>query len=324
MKDYLKVEHLKKYYLIDKRKKLHQEARYLKAVDDVSFSIEQGTIFGIVGESGSGKSTIGRCILGLEKINDGKILFGGMDLGAADRKKWPVSIREDLQMVFQNPFASFNPKQSIEKNFEEIRRVNRKNKAEFEKRLQNILKTVNMESEILKHYPTELSGGQLQRLAIVRALLLQPKIIVADEAVSALDVSVQAQIINLFLNLKEKLNLTILFISHDLTLVEHVCDMVGVLYLGRMVEIGPAEEIYNHPKHPYTKSLIMSKPKSHPLEEKKAVRFSGEAPNAMEHGNGCSFAPQCPYATDNCRFKVPKLAAVNENHMVACYHESNS
>ena len=314
------VKNIKKYFRLDKGRIIRANARYLHAVDFVSFNIRKGEIFGIIGESGSGKSTIGRCILRLLDIDSGEVYFDGKkisDLGPRELKAY----RKDMQMVFQNPLASFNPKMTIGQTYREIAKVYKIPKQESEKRIHELIEYINLTDDVLTRLPKELSGGQLQRLAIARALLVEPKFILADEPVSALDVSVQAQILNLMIDLKKEKGQTILFISHDLTVVRHVCDKVAVVYLGTIVEMGPTAEVYKNVAHPYTQALIDAKPKEHPLEYKAHMLLEGEISSAVNVKEGCRFRERCSRFKEGlCSERTPKLKKIGPDHYVACHY----
>lgn len=315
-----KVRGLKKYYPVGKKKiNGRMQEVVLKAVDNVSFDIFQGESLGVVGESGSGKSTLGRCILDLVKPTGGEVLFKSKTLDKMTSAALKA-LRRDMQMVFQNPSSSFNPKMTIGKALMNVARFDGMSKEEAKGRLYELLNYVNLDKSALSRRSDELSGGQLQRLAIVRALIPSPSFILADEAVSALDVSVQAQILNLLYDMKIKFGLTLLFISHELTVVEHICNRVLVMYLGSMVEIGDTDELFQHTMHPYTKALIASKPKMLPEEEKTSVPLEGEIPSAMDVPPGCRFFSRCPQAiAGRCDAEQPPLYQVSQRHWVACY-----
>ena len=316
------VKHLKKYFDIGTDKK--GKRRYVHAVEDASFEISKGEIFGLVGESGSGKSTLGRCMIDLIEPDEGTILFNGknvMDMKGRQLKKQ----KEQMQMVFQNPMASFNPKMTLKQSLVEVCHVRGMNNKETEGRLLELMEYVNLPMDTLNRLPTQLSGGQLQRLAIVRSLVNSPQFIVADEPVSALDVSVQGQILNVLLDLNEQMKLTMLFISHELTVVRHMCDRVAVMYLGVIVELAPTKELFDIMQHPYTKSLIMAKPKEHPLEQKEDYVLEGDIPDAVNVPKGCRFANRCPRCKDGlCNELSPELREVAEGHFVACHNPLES
>nr|WP_296263347.1 ABC transporter ATP-binding protein [uncultured Merdimonas sp.] len=314
----VRVEHLKKYFDV-RGNSLIGKKKIVKAVDDVSFTIHKGEILGVVGESGCGKSTLGRCVLRLMNITDGNIYFKGDDISRL-REKDLKKYREKMQMVFQNPYSSFNPTMSIRQSFFEIGKVFHLGTEETEKRCKDLMENIRLPEDLINRHPNELSGGQLQRLAIARALLLKPDFIMADEAVSALDVSVQAQILNLLLELRKSLGLTMMFISHELTVVEHVCDEILVMYLGTVVEKASAEELFQNILHPYTQALISAKPKEHPAMETHRIILEGEAKSAMDAGTGCKFAPRCRFfQKGKCDVEMPELREVSSGHFVACH-----
>ncbi|MDC7125337.1 MAG: ABC transporter ATP-binding protein [Spirochaetales bacterium] len=311
-KKILDVKHLKKYYPVSKKSFLH-------AVDDVSFSIFQGEIFGIVGESGSGKSTIGRSILNLIAIDKGEIYWDGTRIDSLDAKGM-LEFRKKMQMVFQNPLASFNPKQYIGSAFSELCKFYKISRHEMNEKIIKLLELINLPADVLTRMPSQLSGGQLQRLSIARSLLLEPDFIVADEPVSALDVSVQAQILNLILDLRDKMGLTILFISHDLNVVERICDRVAVMYLGVIVEMAKKEQLFSHTMHPYTHALIEVNPIEHPSLRKDREIIAGDIPSAVDVGEGCRFAGRCQYCKKGlCDCVTPELIEVESGHWVACH-----
>ncbi|MFV0466104.1 MAG: ABC transporter ATP-binding protein [Lachnospiraceae bacterium] len=320
----LSVKGLKKYYKVG-RKRVNGKVVHLdlKAVDDLSFDIYRGETLGIVGESGSGKSTLGRCVLKLIDSTAGSVSFEEKDLekiSSADLKK----LRRHMQMVFQNPASSFNAKMTIGKALRNVARFYGMSAKQAEEKILELLGYVNLDPSVLSHRSDELSGGQLQRLAIVRALLPEPSFILADEAVSALDVSVQAQILNVLEDMKSRFGLTMMFISHELTIVEHICDRVMVLYLGSMVEIGSTDELFNHTLHPYTQALIASKPRRTPDEQKNNIPLEGEIPSAIDIPAGCRFFSRCPKSINGiCNVKMPILCEVSKGHWVACHLVGN-
>lgn len=321
---FISVRHVKKYFCLDNYKLAKSKIRYVHAVDDVSFDIEKGEIFGIIGESGSGKSTVGRCVLRLIDVDSGDIFFDGQNITRLNKRE-QKKLRPRMQMVFQNPLASFNPKKTIRFSLEESARVNKIDESVYKQRLSKLIKYVALSEDLLSRYPKDLSGGQLQRLAIARALMLNPDFILADEPVSALDVSVQAQILNLMLDLKNDYNQTILFISHDLNVVKHICDKVAVIYLGAVMEMGPVDEVYSNVMHPYTEALIAAKPKEHPLQQKEYILLDGDIPNAIDIKEGCRFANRCRYFKEGlCDNRTPKLKDMGNGHYVACHFPINS
>ena len=308
----IQAEHLKKYFPM-------RSKRVLKAVDDVSLSIQRGEILGVVGESGCGKSTLGRALMGLTSATEGRVLFQGADISGLSRGAMKP-YRARMQMVFQNPFASFNPKQRLGRALMEVGRVHGMSAAQTEARIEELMDLIRLSAEMLERSPSELSGGQLQRLAIARALMLNPDFIVADEPVSALDVSVQAQILNLIMDLRARLSMTMLFISHEMTVVEHICDRVAVMYLGRIVETAPTDELFGRLTHPYAQALISAIPVADPERKSARIVLEGDIPSAIDLPEGCSFASRCPRRTDECLKRRPELVDIGRDHYVACYH----
>ena len=320
----LNVSHLSKTFPIKRniaeiaRKK---EQKYVRAVEDVTFSIRKGETLGLVGESGCGKSTLSKTLIRLYKPDDGKIMFDqygdlAMKEGAALTKA-----RRDIQMVYQDPYSSLNPKMTIRQMFYEILSVHHIcPKEEFEKKTIEILDMVGMPSYALDRYPSAFSGGQRQRIGIARALILNPALLIADEPVSALDMSIQAQIINLLMDLKAKLNLTMLFISHDLRVVQYLSDRVMVMYLGRVVEMGSAEELFQHPAHPYTQILIQAAPVIDTKHKEREYEIRGETPSPIDIPKGCAFHPRCPFATEKCRTAEPVMTEDANGRMVKCHY----
>ena len=312
----VRVENLKKHYHLGGS---GSKAKYLHAVDGVSLNIEKGTIFGVVGESGCGKSTLGRCLLRLTHITEGNIYFEGNDITHLNSHELRP-YRRQMQMVFQNPFSSFNPKLSIGTSLREVGHVYHLPKSETDKRINHLLEIIRLPDDVMRRHPHELSGGQLQRLAIARTLVLSPSFIVADEPVSALDVSVQAQILNLISDLREDLGLTMMFISHELTVVEHLCDVVAVMYLGTVVETASTAEIFKNTLHPYTQALISAKPRENPDEKTNRIMLEGDVPSAIDIPNGCRFASRCQnFIAGKCDVTAPELREVEPGHFVACH-----
>jgi len=313
----IRAEHLVKEFPIAS-KKLGEPKKVLHAVSDVSISVPKGSIFGIVGESGCGKSTLGRSLLRLETITGGKVYFQGQDITDLSGKDL-LPLRRNMQMIFQNPYASFNPKQKIGSALREVAKVHKMPADQAEEKIRNLLHEINLPEDTLHRIPSEMSGGQLQRLAIARALLLDPAFIVADEPVSALDVSVQAQILNLMMDLREKFSLTMLFISHEMTVVRHLCDQVAVMYLGTVVEQAESEELFNNLLHPYTQTLMSAIPTLDPEHKKQRIVLQGDLPSAIDVPPGCPFADRCPKCQPQCRESRPQLKDVGNNHLVACH-----
>ncbi len=313
----LQVKQLKKHYPI--KKGLFKPKASVKAVDDVSFSITRGETFGIVGESGCGKSTTGRTILRLHEPTSGQILFDGIDISELPYKEMR-KIRRRLQMVFQDPYASLNPKKTIKQILMEPLRVHGLyTQEERYQKVVEIIETVGLHESHLDCYPHEFSGGQRQRIGIAKAVILQPDLIIADEPVSALDVSIQSQVINLLLKLQKEFKLTYIFISHDLSVVKHISDRVAVMYLGKIVELGKTEDLYENPLHPYTKALLSAEPIRHPDEKRERIILQGDLPSPVNPPNGCTFHPRCNSCMEICRTVSPSLITLENGQSVACH-----
>ncbi len=315
----LSVRDLKKYFAV-KGGLLAREVDRVHAVDGVSLDIAAGETLALVGESGCGKSTTGRCILRLIEPNSGEIWFQGRDVtglhGEALR-----SLRRDMQIIFQDPFASLNPRHTVRGIIGEALVIHglAKSRRELDERVVHLLATVGLQADHMQRFPHEFSGGQRQRIGIARALAVEPKLIVCDEPVSALDVSIQAQVINLLEDLQEKLSLTYLFIAHDLSVVEHISDRVAVMYLGRVVEIAPARELYDNPRHPYTEALLSAVPIPDPKVKRERIVLQGDVPNPIRPPSGCHFRTRCPLAEARCASEVPELRQGKAGHWVACH-----
>ena len=307
----LEVKHLKKYFDTP-RGKLH-------AVDDVSFSIEKGKTLGVVGESGCGKSTTGRCILRLIEPTSGEVIFNGQDITKLHPRDMKA-LRKDMQIIFQDPYASLDPRKTISQIISEPIIINKilTNKQDVEERVHELMDTVGLAQRLVNTYPHELDGGRRQRIGIARALAMNPKFIVCDEPVSALDVSIQAQILNLLQDLQEKMELTFMFITHDLSVVNHFSDDIAVMYLGQLVEKAPAEELFAHPLHPYTKALFSAIPIPDPDDQSERIIIKGEITSPINLPDACHFAPRCQYCEENCHHGNPALVEVRPNHFVAC------
>jgi len=290
---------------------------YVHALNNVSIDLYRSEILGIAGESGCGKTTLGRCIVQLEKPTSGEIIFNSVNLLQADKNALK-KFRTQAQIIFQNPYASLNPKMTIYETLKEPLTINKYDSKLISSRIEEIIDMVGMQKSDLKRYPHEFSGGQRQRIAIARTLVLKPDFIIADEPVSALDVSIQAQIINLLLQLKEKLNLTIIFISHDLSVIRHISDRVAIMYLGEIVEIGTTEEIYNSPKHPYTKALLDAIPTIE-NKHKNLNLIKDDIPSPTNLPFGCKFGARCPYVTDICLAGGIKNKLFSSTHYSKCY-----
>ena len=309
----VKADHVKVYFKGKKR------GQTVKAVDDVSFEIMKGETFGVVGESGCGKSTLGRTLIRLQQPTDGHIYLNGTDIAGLKCAQLK-EMRKEAQIIFQDPSACLNPRRTIKQILMEPFEIhNLKGKIDVDAKIMELLQLVGLDSYHLSRYPHELSGGQKQRIGIARALALEPQIIICDEAVSALDVSVQAQVLNLLQELKEKLGLTYFFISHNLNVVYQVSDRVGVMYLGKMVEIANYDQLYEKRYHPYTEALLSAIPQVDQEEQKERIHLEGEVPSPYDPPSGCHFHTRCPKACDKCRQTVPELKEVAPGHYVACH-----
>ena len=314
----LDVQHLKTYFPI-KGGVVRKTVGYVHAVEDVSFQIHEQETFGLVGESGCGKSTTGRSILRLIEPTGGAITFDGVDLHNLDKESLRRK-RRDMQLVFQDPYSSLNPRMTVHRLLEEPLRTHFSlSQKELDEQVLWISGAVGLSPEQLERYPHQFSGGQRQRISIARALITKPRFVVADEPVSALDVSIQAQILNLLMELQQELKLSYLFISHDLNVVRHISNRVGIMYLGRMVEQGETEEVYRHPAHPYTQALLSAIPKRDPAEEKVRIHLDGDVPNPADPPKGCPFHDRCPRCMEVCRQTLPADRQVSPGHFAACH-----
>lgn len=314
----LKVDHLKQYFPV-KSESIFKPKAFVKAVDDISFHLYEGETLSIVGESGCGKSTTGRAILRLDEPTDGNVYYSGKDILSLNNKEMR-KLRGDLQVIFQDPFASLNPRQTVKHILNEAMAI--QNVVEKPKRMERMLELlgyVGLPQEALDRYPHEFSGGQRQRIGIARALAVDPKLIICDEAVSALDVSIQAQILNLLKKLQNQFQLTFLFISHDLSVVRHISDRVMVMYLGKIVEIADKKDLFDSPLHPYTKALLSSIPVPNPVLKRERVILKGDVPSPIDPPSGCRFHTRCPFATEKCKLEEPALRELTENHFVSCH-----
>ena len=316
----LETKDLSKYFTA-KKGLLNRNPSVVKAVDHVSLSVRKGETLGLVGESGCGKSTLGRTILRLIPATEGQVMYNGEDILTYDKKKmWEM--RRKLQIIFQDPYSSLNPRMTVGDIIGEGIDIHKLYTGkERQEKIYELLELVGLNREHALRFPHEFSGGQRQRIGIARALAIEPEFIVCDEPISALDVSIQAQIVNLLIELQKKRNLTYLFIAHDLSMVKHISDRVGVMYLGNMVEFASSDELYSKPLHPYTKALMSAIPIPDPKEEKKKTRIpiEGEIPSPVNPKPGCRFAARCKYATELCRSETPKLEEMEEGHYVACH-----
>ena len=312
----VQVQGLKKYFPITGGL-LKRTVGYVQAVDGVDLTIRKGETLGLVGESGCGKSTLGRCILRLIEPTEGQVLMEGEDLCKLSSKEMRKK-REDLQIIFQDPYASLNPRMTVGDIVSEPLKLHHKgSRQEIQRRTLKLLDLVGIPDTAVSRYPHEFSGGQRQRIGIARALALQPKLVVCDEPVSALDVSVRSQVLNLMYDLREKMGLTFLFISHDLSVVKHISDYVAVMYLGQIVEVAPKEELYRNPLHPYTQALLSAIPIPDPEAHRKRILLSGDVPSPIHPPTGCRFHPRCTRACAQCAQAAPKITEHN-GHMVAC------
>ena len=317
----LEVKNLKMYFPVSSGILFQRNVAHIKAVDDVSFFVKRGETLGLVGESGCGKTTTGRCILQLYKPTEGQVIFEGQDLTALSTRQMRT-MRREMQVIFQDPYSSLNPRMTAGNIIGEPLVVHHlvDSKAEYRERVADLLQNVGLNPYMADRFPHEFSGGQRQRIGVARALSVSPKFIVADEPVSALDVSIQAQIINLLEGLQEQFNLTYLFIAHDLSVVRHISDRVGVMYLGHIVEMAERNEIYVNPVHPYTKALLSAVPIPDPVidAQRERILLTGEVPSPLNPPSGCVFHPRCPIAMDECSQVTPELREVSSEHWAAC------
>lgn len=312
--DLLKVEGLKQYYPVSDG--LFGTKAFVKAVDGVDFEVKKGEVFGIVGESGCGKSTLGKAICKLIEPTDGKIILDGEDIRGYNSKKMR-NVRKKVQMVFQDPYASLNPRMSIHDILAEPLQI--QGKQEIDEAVVRLLREVGMDDYHARRYPHEFSGGQRQRIGIARALAVRPQLIIADEPVSALDVSIQSQVLNLMSKLKKEYHLTYIFIAHDLSVVEHISDRIGVMYLGNFVEEANKENLYKNPMHPYTQALLSAVPIPDPTVKKERIILEGSIPSAINPPSGCKFHTRCPKCMEICKKEAPKKYQVGEDHFVYCH-----
>ena len=320
-KPLVEIRNLKKYFPVTEGIVIQKTVAEVKAIDDISFKILKGETLGLVGESGCGKTTTGRCILQLERPTSGQIIYDGTDMDTVDRRELN-KLRQRIQVIFQDPYSSLNPRMKIGQIISEPMRVHgiEPDPVTRNKRVGELLSVCGLSPKMADRYPHEMSGGQRQRVGIARALSLNPEFIVCDEAVSALDVSIQAQVINLLEDLRDEFDLTYLFIAHDLSVVRHLCHRVAVMYLGKLVELAECDELFDNPLNPYTQALLGSVPIPDPeIERQREHRvIKGEVPSPMNPPSGCVFHPRCPSAVENCKEEIPELREIKPGHWVAC------
>lgn len=309
----IEAKNLKKYFKVGANSQLH-------AVDGVNFKIKRGTTLGVVGESGCGKSTLGRLLLRLYDVTDGQIIYDGTDITKLNAKELKP-IRARMQMIFQDPSGSLDPRKSVKELIGEPLKIYKacKNRDEYDARIAEIMETVGLDERYAESFSHELDGGRRQRIGIARALSVDPQFIVCDEPVSALDVSIQAQVINLFRRLQKQFNLTYVFISHDLGIIKYISDRIMIMYLGRVMEFYTSEGIYADPKHPYTQALLSAIPPESPFEKKERLPLTGDIPSPIGDQVGCPLAGRCPHCTERCKKEIPKLVDTGDGHMVACF-----
>jgi oligopeptide transport system ATP-binding protein len=321
----LQAEHVVKYFPIKRGILIQREVARVHAVDDVSLEVQRGETIGLVGESGCGKSTFGRSIVRLFPLTDGRIIFDGQDISKLSRRNLRP-VRRELQIIFQDPYASLNPRKRVGQIVGAPLAIHGiGDRKERKRQVQELLEKVGLSPEHYNRYPHEFSGGQRQRIGVARALALRPKLVIADEPVSALDVSIQAQVINLLADLQDEFDLTYVFIAHDLGVVRHVSDRIAVMYLGKIVELSPAEELYERPIMPYTEALLSAVPIPDPRESEARERIvlEGDVPSPINPPSGCRFHPRCRYATDICTNLEPPLVDYGNGHLAACHHPLN-
>lgn len=315
----LDVQNLRTYFPI-KKGLMRRIAGYVHAVEDVSFRVRQKEVFALVGESGCGKSTTGASILRLIEPTGGRVVFKGQDIASLSSEEMRLK-RRDMQFVFQNPYSSLNPRMDVRKLLSEPVRVHYQlSPKEVDDKVAEMMRMVGLSPDQLNRYPHQFSGGQKQRISIARALISRPSFVVADEPVSALDVSIQAQVLNVLMQLQQEMELSLIFISHDLNVVRHISNNVGVMYLGYIVEKGDTRSIYTNPLHPYTQALLSAAPSHDPLKKKKRLMLEGDVPSPANPPSGCPFHTRCPRMTEICKVSMPPPRVVKENHEVACHH----
>ncbi len=312
------IQHLKKHFPM--KNFFGSTIGQLKAVDDISFQIYKGETFGLVGESGCGKSTLGRCLLQMIQPTDGSVLYHGTDIAKQPKSQWK-DIASKLQIIFQDPYSALNPNWTVREILQEPLKTAGYSKEDTEKRIMELVSLVNMNTEDIDKFPYEFSGGQRQRIGVARAVASYPEFIFCDEPISALDVSVQAQVVNMLKDLQKDMGLTYLFTAHDLSMVYHISDRIGVMYLGSMVELGNSEDIFHNPQHPYTKALISAIPIADPEtgRNSKRITIQGELPSPMNVPKGCRFATRCPHASERCWNERPEFHQIEDGRWIACH-----
>jgi peptide/nickel transport system ATP-binding protein len=318
----LTAEGVTKHFPVKGGGVIHREVARVQAVDEVSLEVRAGETVGLVGESGCGKSTLGRCLVRLHELTAGRLIFDGRDISRLNRRGLRP-LRRQMQMVFQDPYASLNPRKRVGALIGDPLVIHGQSRSDAKRRVQELMDVVGLAPEHYNRYPHEFSGGQRQRIGVARALALNPRLIVADEPVSALDVSIQAQVVNLLDDLQDEFSLTYVFIAHDLGVVRHVSDRIAVMYLGKIVELSPAEELYERPIHPYTEALLSAVPIPDPDAVRERIVLEGDVPSPISPPAGCRFHPRCRYATEICTTNEPPLLPHGGGHLAACHHPLN-